>query len=365
VKAVEFTRDDPYPVAPRSKEVQLKRSKASIIVIVIGVIIAVLAPVWKWAIAPAFMKIPDDIEITSVYKGTIKMYADPEKMEFYPEGQQVDVPVAITRRDFSVPEKSDSEAAVIREQLEVVDADGNVFFEWDRYYALNRKNARNLPGHNSDTDRDGWYVMVPMGAEKITYQMWDDDTELTADAKFVKEETRDGNDFKDVAVYVYKAEGDVDRMVEPPMGLPKQLSGKAIKEVLGDPTLTLADDTMLPIEYYKTGSTSIVVEPRTGSMVELPDYHEEYFVNASLPGQPPEMIPIAVLDYKQTAESVAEAVDASAKYFGLLDLVTMWLPLMLLVVGLMLIIVGVLLGVRGRGAGVAEVAETQGEPPEE
>jgi len=324
----------------------LRKNVKAIVLIVIGVMLASAAPVWKWSIAPEFLKIPDDISVTSIYEGTLKMYADPEKLEFYPEGQAVELPVTITRIDTSDPDKSDSEAAVIREQLEALDREGNIVVEWDKYFALDRKDAHNLAGHNSDRDRDGWYVMLPVNAEKTIYAMWDDDTESTADAGFIKEDTRDGDEYKNVDVYVYKAEGGPDVMVEPPLGLPTRLSGKVIKEVLGDPTLPLADDAELPIEYYKSGVTSLVVEPRTGSIVDLPDYQESYFVNASLPGQPPDMIPIAVLDYKQTPETVADLVDESASYFGLIDLVTIWLPLILLVVGLMIIIVGILLAIR-------------------
>lgn len=324
----------------------MKRSRAGIIVIVIGLVLAVAAPVWKWAIAPMFIRIPDDLSIESVYKGTLKLYADADNMEFYPEGQEVTLPVTVTRKDVSVPTKSDSEAAVVREQVEAVGPDGEVLISWDKYFALDRKTALNLPGHNSDRDREGYYVMLPMGAEQVTYEMWDDDTELTGDAVFSSEETRDGNDFKDITVYVYEADGDLEPMVEPPLGLPGQLSGKEIKEILGDPTINLADDTMLPIEYLKQARVTIVAEPRTGAVVDLPAYHEEYYVNAGLPGYPPNNILMGVLDYKQTPESVAFVIDESARYFALLDLVTMWLPLMLLVVGLITIILGVLLGVR-------------------
>jgi len=324
----------------------MKRSRAGVIVIVIGVILAIAAPVWKWAIAPVFIVIPDDLSIESIYEGTLKLYADADSMEFYPEGQEVTLPVTITRKDVSVPSKSDSEAAVIREQVEVVGPDNEVLISWDKYFALDRKTALNLPDHNSDRDREGYYVMLPMGAEQVTYEMWDDDTELTGDAVFSSEETRDGNDFKDVTVYVYEADGDLEPMVEPPLGLPGQLSGKEIKSILNDPGINLADDTMLPIEYLKQASVTIVAEPRTGAVVDLPAYHEEYYVNAALPGQPANNILMGVLDYKQTPESVAFVIDESAGYFALLDLVTMWLPLMLLVVGLMMIIVGILLVVR-------------------
>lgn len=319
----------------------MKRSKTGIVLMIVGLVFVALAPIWKWAIAPQFVKIPNGTDITSQYKGTLTLYADPEALVLYPEGQSKTIDLVITRRDVGNTPKSDSGVAVMEETMSAKNTQtGEVVVSWDKFYALNRKTSENVSGHNSDVNRTGYYIMLPMGVDKKkVYQMWDDDVAVTGDAKFVKEETLDGTKHKGVKVYVFQATSTKkDKMVAPPLGLPEQLNGATIKKVLNNPNLTIPDDAVLPIDYYKTTDATIVVEPRTGVIVELPAYHEEYFVNAALPGQPENMVKLADLTYKQA--NTAVVIDDTAKYFGLLDLATMWLPLIFLALGLILLLFG-------------------------
>jgi len=324
----------------------MKFSKASIAVIIIGVVLIILAPVWRWAIAPQFIKVPDDLNITSVYEGTLTLYANPQKMTLLPEGQEEIVPLTITRKDTSVPTKSNSNVAVVREQVAAKAPNGDVVISWDRYFAMDRKGGNNVAGNNSDMDRTGYYIMLPMGAGKKTYQIWDDDLKKTGSAVFLKEITLNGKKHKNVKVYVLNVKGAYEKMATPPLGLPAELPGSQVKQILGNPNLAIPDATMIAIDYYKKTDAELVAEPRTGAFVNIPKYHEEYAVNAALPGQPPNYMKLAVLEYKQSSENVSVVIDDTAKYFGLLDLVTLWLPLIFLVVGLILMIVGFFLGRR-------------------
>ena len=40
----------------------MRLSRASIIVIVIGALLVIMAPVWKWAIGPQFVRLPTDLD---------------------------------------------------------------------------------------------------------------------------------------------------------------------------------------------------------------------------------------------------------------------------------------------------------------
>jgi hypothetical protein len=327
----------------------LKRSGAIITAVVIGVILIVFAPVWRWVIAPQFTKVPNNIDITSIYKGSLTLYVNPQKFTLYPKGKQVIVPLTITRRDTSQPGKSDSTAAAIKEQLVAKGPAAKTFIRWTRYYAVDRKSSENIAGHNSDMSRQGYYIMLPMGTKKTPYQLWDDDLQKTGEAKFVRVETRQGNKHKQVKVFVFKVTGTPETMIKPPMGLSATLPGKTIKAILGNPNIALPDNTMFPIEYMKKTDASLVAEPRTGAIVDIPMYHEEYYANAALPGEKANLLPLAVLDYGQTSASVRAVVDYSAKYFGLLDLVTMWLPIIFLVVGLIVLLIGIFPGDKPAG----------------
>lgn len=322
----------------------MKFSKTSIALVIIGILLVVAAPIWKWVIAPQFIKVPDDLDVESVYEGTLKLYADPENLVIYPEGEEINIPVEITRTDVSEPDESSSDVAVVRETVVVKNADTGETLEdygWDKLFAIDRKTGENVKEYDEDIpDREGYYIMLPFNAEQVTYQLWDDETGLTGDGVFVKEDTRDG-----VKVYVYEAGGEPEKMLGPPSGLEdyEQLPGRVIKELLNDPNLLIPDDAMMTIEYFKETEATLVVEPRTGAWVDIPEFREAYYVNTALSGEP-EYMKLAEIEYKQTEESVSIVVDDVAGYFGLLDLVTMWIPVILLVIGLILVVTGLFLG---------------------
>jgi hypothetical protein len=324
----------------------LRHSRAGIAVIIIGVAVLAMAPIWKWAIAPAFLKLPDDISVTSEYEGTLTLYADPEQMVLLPKGQEQVIPLEITRTTESVPEKSDSAVAVIEETVKAVGPDGGTILAWEKFYALDRVSSENVNGYGTEIDREGFYPMLPMGTEKRSYQMWSDDTGGTGEATFVREEAIDGNDYKSVTVYVFEAGGEPEPMVEPPLGLPEELSGQVIKQILGDPSIQIPDDVMLPLEYLKKTEITFTVEPRTGAVVDVSSNKEVFYINAALPGQPDDLMPLAELQYRQTDDNVGQVIDDTAGYFGLLDLATLWLPMIFLIVGLIVVIIGIFIGLR-------------------
>lgn len=323
----------------------MRLSKASIVVIVIGVILVIMAPVWKWAIGPQFVKIPNNLDTTSEYEGTLKIYADPQSMSLYPPGQEQVQKLKITRNDKAIPSRSSSSVILVEEKGVVKDASTGKVLQlgWDKFYALDSKTAQNVSGHGSDNNRTGLTVLFPIGTQKNEYLFWDDDTGKTGAAKFVKEETIEGVKHKSVKVLVFDVKGTPDKMSKPPLGLPAELPGSVIKTILGNPAMPISDTMMLPIDYFKKTDARIVAEPKTGSIVDVPRYREEYYVNTAL-APPPNYLTLATLDYAQTRLNVKMVVDDSAKYFGMLDLNAMWLPLIFLVVGLILIVIGLFLG---------------------
>jgi len=312
----------------------MKRYRFGIILLIIGVIIVVMAPIWKWAIAPSFLKLPCDIDITPVYEGTLKLYVNQEAMTLLPEGKEKIIPIKITRKEKGVPGISDSNTVIVKESV-VTTSGGTIISKFENYYALDRKTSKNVPSHKSNRNRKGYSILLPVGTKKSTYEMWDDDTETTTKAKFVKELTRDGNKHKRVKLYLFSGKSEAT-FVKPPIGLPEKLTGKQIKEIIGKPNLALADNELFPITYLKKINAEFSVEPRTGSIVDVPKYSEVYLVDASTLGMEP--IKLASIDYSQTDESVRECIDDSAKYFSMLDIVTLWIPLIFLVIGLLVLL---------------------------
>lgn len=329
------------------------RSKAGITLLIIGLIILIMAPIFKWGIAPALIKVPDTLNTTSVYDGTLTLNVDPTSLTVLPPEMAVKVPLRIERLDKSVPAKSTGSIAVVRETTKAVGPGGKNFIDTVADFALDRKTSENVPSSKASIkNRTGWYPILPIGAQKKTYPLWSDEVAKAGDAKFEKVVSLSGFKTGSTDCYLYHAGGKPDPMVEPPLGLPKELQGSIVKSILGSAAsgLALNDTQNYPITYLMQTEADVTGEPRTGAIVDVTQT-TTYFVDASALGQP--NIKLATVYYKQTPENVKQVLDDAAKSWGLLDMVGMWIPLALLIVGLVIAVIGLILVLRKRPAATA------------
>lgn len=324
----------------------MKRSKAGLVLLIIGLVFLILTPIWKWGIGPSLVKIPDNVNAPSVYEGVLTLHVDPTTLSLLPPEMAVKIPLTITRVDKSDKAKYTGSVAVVEGIADAKGPGGKVFFSYDKFFAMDRHNARNLPGNGSDMDRTGYSLMLPFGTQKKSYPVWDDDTGKAGDIKFVKEETRDGFKNKNVPVYIFESSG-TDPTVKPPLGLPDKLDGAQIKALVagmpGVGPLNLVDTQEYPIAYLKSTEATAAVEPRTGTFNDV-DIKEEYTVDTSALGIP--NIKLATLAYEQTRENVAWNIDNNARNFGMLALAHLWVPLILLILGIVLFVPGLILFLR-------------------
>jgi Porin PorA len=315
----------------------MKRSKAALVILIIGIVILILTPIFKWVIGPKLVKIPDTINTTNVYEGTLTLYVDPASLQVLPPDTPVKVPLAITRKDVSDTSKGSSGVAVVKETVKAVGPAGKTFISWTKYYSMDRFKSINVSGHGSDMNRQGYFILLPFNLQKKSYQMWDDDTGKLGDAKFVAVKKMDGVKFKGITCYVFKVAGQ-DPTINPPLGLPKTISGAEVKSILSNPNFAVTDTQQYPIGYIKRTEATLVADQKTGTIIALPDYNEIYYVDASALGQG--NIKIATLHYAQTPENIATVIDDAAKFHNQIDLASTWLPLIMLILGVLLTVVG-------------------------
>lgn len=325
----------------------MKRSKAGLVLIIIGVVLAVLAPVWKWGLAPALVKLPDNIDATSVYEGVLTLNVDPTSLAPLPPDMAVKVPLTIVRKDTSVPDKSTGSVAVIKETAVAKGPGGKDFLTYTKYYALDRKTAKNVSSNEANIkNRTGYSLTLGFFPTTATKKFWDDDTMSAGDAKYVKTVKMDGFKSKDVSLMVWHAAGE-GVAVNPPLGLPAKVSGADVKKILNNPALPLVDTEMYPITYLKGSDATFMTDSKTGQIVNL-DMTETYSVDASALGMG--KIKLAVLHYVQTPENVKTSIDEATENYGLLNTVEYWIPIALLVIGVIILIIGLLLFLRKKEA---------------
>jgi hypothetical protein len=323
----------------------LRYSKATVVLLVLGLLLAAFAPVWRFAIGPSFIKLPGDLKVISAYEGTLRVYADRDTGRFYPTGQSVVTPLAILAEDHSVPSRGNSRVIVLEEHVVVKDAATAQTLQDvrpDTTYVIDRRTCENIPGYIKGIDRTGYTVKFPMLAGKRDYPIWDDEIGRHVFAEYSRVDKVNGNKHKGIRVYVYETPGRMEKMVKPPAGLPETVSGKQIREMTG---INVPDNVSMPLEYFKKTESTVWVEPLTGTVLYVPRYHYEYYVKNG-PGQSPAYLKLAQVDYTRTAANARRDVDNTMKYIRLIKADLVGAPWMFLVAGATLIAAGLLLGRR-------------------
>jgi hypothetical protein len=317
----------------------------AIVLAITGLVLVAFAPVWRFVIGPSFIKLPADLTVHSSFTGTLQVFADRATTRFYPNGKSVDTALAIDARDSSVPSRGNGSVLVLDEHVQVKDAGTSLALEGvrpDTTYVLDRSTCQNVPGYIEGIERTGYTVKYPMLAQKKSYPMWDDELGRTILSKFKGTTTVDGDKYKGISAYIYETEGEMEKMVKPPPGLPRTISGKQVREMSG---MIMPDNAEFTLEYYKKTVSKDHVEPKTGTVVATPEHHYEYYVKNG-PGMSPTYLKLARVEYKSTAARSRKDVDGTVKYIRLINADLQGAPAMFLVLGVVFIVVAVVVDMR-------------------
>ncbi|MBN1288177.1 MAG: DUF3068 domain-containing protein [Actinobacteria bacterium] len=323
----------------------MKLSKVGIVLLAIGLVIAILAPVWKWGIAPSFVKLPTDLDEVKTYEGVLTLYVDPTSMALLPPDIAIKLPLVISRTITSLG--TEGNITNIEETVQGVGPGGKTYMEYERIYSMDRSSKESVEGYESDMDRTMYTIFLPFGVEKGTYEIFDSDTGELTDTEFVKEGTEKSTDGEEVGIYIFEGQAK-EKLLVPPLGLPAEISGTEVKAIMGDgpEALAIPDDMMIPIDYLKGLDVTVAVEPKSGVIVNVLDYVIDYYVDASAAGM--ESLKLATIQYAQTPESAMESVDSVLDSLSKLSLVENTIPLILLLAGIAIMLLGLAVGLRSK-----------------
>jgi hypothetical protein len=202
--------------------------------------------------------------------------------------------------------------------------------------AIDRKSAAAQPwdGQWLDTGSDrqsvaytGQIYKFPFGTEKKTHQIFDRDINAAQPAVFVKTETIEG-----LETYQFTQEIRGGRQ-EVPADRMQLLLGALIPGA-----------TSGQIVYNNT--RTVWVEPTTGQYIKVQEVQEKNLVADN--GQ---SVNVLNATFTYTDDTIASAADRASSNRQLLQIVNLWAPIGLVVVGLILIVLAVLLSARRRNAG--------------
>lgn len=381
------------------------------VLIVLGIIFILGAILW-WAIAVSTMvKLPSDVDVENRYKGEVTWYVNPTDYRPLPEGQEMKVSMEVTQRITALAEEFDSSIGLIKETV-TLGMQGFQPKASEFVYALDRKTMENVKDDRAydwdprnTVDREGsYYPFFPFDTSKDeTYSFWKSEIGEGVEAECVNEQEKEG-----VTVYDFKISCEdkpvVGAFVEG-MGLPGETTIEEMKDSLKamgldvDAFAALAARVMsaedlqalnaalgakIPIEYLWSMEQEISVDPKTGIPVDVYKSAETLSMRVDLSGLSqlqavlgkyagdPQMGPaIAQLaglqskmgeaskvfsyDYALIQDSIAANAEDAKDGTGRINLIKVYIPWAMLIVGALLLIIGLLVG----GGPVPEQAEEE------
>ena len=324
----------------------------------LGVVLLATAALWLLFAPGVLVKYPDDLNKTAVAKGTVSVYVDPETGAPAPAPQTL--PLSI-ERNLRVVESTGSEAVVLETSTEQIGPQAPL--ELRHQYVIDRSSLKNLGDPHAYAytpanvaDRSGAYsINLPFSTGDGPYSVWKNETGTSYAFR------QSGEEIERHGLTLRPMTGRIDSAIATDAYI-EQLAGQGIRKeatveqlapqigidpaVVTEqllPALSSADRASVqallaapvPIQYFVSVDTRLLVEPTTGAIVSLdhieqtlsalpdlsglaglpallskPQYADEEVVQATLQTVKglTGALPVAVMkfEYGQTPASVAD-----------------------------------------------------------
>jgi len=363
---------------------------SKIVLLVIGVLVLVVAAVWRPAVAPQLTKLPTSLDVSYRLAGTYTGYVNQSTGARLAAPQNL--PLSIDRNLKAVPAQSTSSELVVKDASATTI--GPSQSQQVLQYVLDRSTSKNVKSPyayalvpSNVVDRSGSYSLGPPPAVDTakTYPYWVDEIGKTIPMTYANAtQTIDG-----LAVQQWQTNLPATPMVASmisamhlPMSMPftafaAQLKAQGMDLAAGlqalAPSLTAAERARLaaltaqpiPLQYLYASQGKLLVEPATGMIVDMVNIVRSYSVRLNLgpltaglapilaahPANPVAALlaagskklaaapaePLYTLTFHQTPASVTDDAGQAGHNANLLNIFQMWIPVGLGVLGLILV----------------------------
>jgi hypothetical protein len=368
--------------------------------LVTGVVLLVVAGLWRPLAVPWLARFPVDLDQTTRYEGTFTVHVDPSTQ--VPLGSPVELPLELERHIHTRPDESGADTVVVRE--DVTYRLGGTEQQEVHQYVMDRRSMENRDDPRSYAfdpanvvDRAGTYrVNLPLGVEDDgRYRIWENEPGQAFPMEgLARGARRQGLSLVEMEEVFEAPVADHYRDELRKQGFAIEIGFDVLAQRLAargtdvDGALAAlpasegavvaeARTATLPLRFSRTNDGHALVEPRTGSIVELLVSDEGIDAAVDLAplaplrdalarnaGEPTVAAladsleelasapPAAVYDlhYRQTTESVSEVAALTRDQVHQLDWLERWIPMIVAGVGLVLVAVGAVVLGRPRAA---------------
>lgn len=402
------------------KRIQRARNSISRVLVITGIALLLFAILW-WVLAvKRLVRYPSDVGLAVVVEGSVKRAADRHGLLKYDPPQEADF--KLSRALASIDEGYTSNEAAVSEAVTCdteslpggINLDDRNVYVFDRGDCINRQSPLSTSS-GFPVDRSGsWSVNFPLGADKKSYNVFNNDVASSFAGSFSKEGTVNG-----VKVYLYEGSfrsrpmvdyrvkarglpltttfGDIKKELEAsgvPINSLLQMASGTLTEKEKEKIESFPDDLAIGLEYMVEYKWKAAVEPVTGTIVDVKDDETRISVNTDVKTLLPlfEVLanhaedPLVVrylsqLDQQKVLEpreiyristgwerdSVAAMADYAGGRIGPIRFTKGYMTYLFLILGAVMVIVGLVLRrerylhLPGRGSVAQEDAEKRGD----
>lgn len=328
------------------------------LIVTAGAVAALVGLIVLFVVVPDRAQFPDDVDRMRYYEGDLALMLDAEALAAMDLANVFirDVPVTIDRSIQTL--EVDGKKALVLDGSVVSGPTGPILSSED-VYAIDRKTMEHIGNFTDDgrvIDREGLVVGFPIGTDSEDYVGFNGDTLAPNTISFVGEEQHEG-----LNTYVFGAASGPDMITDPellalfPSELPKAVIeglvpalGLSAEVAAGLTEVLPALPDPVPLAYTYRYETDYWVEPDSGVLV---DYNkmESRSVAVNFGGQTLPVAEIMHLEYSQTADSVADAIDDAVDAKNELFWQGTVLPYVLLAGGALVVLMGFIVLRRAAG----------------
>lgn len=347
--------------------------RSSIVLITIAVILAAVAAVLRFIVAPNATKLPEDADQTVHYAGKAAMLdAGALQSGDTANALKTDIPVTVDRRVRVTSTHGDT--AVLQDVMTV--HVGKQTLPSSKTYAVDRRSREGTtpPASTAAEPSRGALssAFPPDAARDDSYDYYDSTTRSTVPVRYTGSAEREG---RSVNVYEIKIDAPVKdpAVLKPlPAALPKALLAGLVPTLDSTARARLTPEALsalpdpVPLTYQGRSTLVAYIDRQTGIAIDQ-KVDQKIVATTTVDGEPTSLLPVSALAFAVTSESSVDLGDTAASAGLLLTVLSDVTPLVLIVVAALLLVI-VFIRARSRkpgstpASGDAPVATSPAQP---
>ncbi|MGA5624398.1 porin PorA family protein [Streptomyces cellulosae] len=351
--------------------------RSSTVLITIAVILAAVAAVLRFIVAPNATKLPEDADQTVHYAGKAAMLdAGALQSGDTANALKTDIPVTVDRRVRVTSTHGDT--AVLQDVMTV--HVGKQTLPSSKTYAVDRRSREGTtpPASTAAEPSRGALssAFPPDAARDDSYDYYDSTARATVPVRYTGSAEREG---RSVNVYEIKYEIKIDAPVKDPAvlkplpaALPKALLAGLVPTLDSTARARLTPEALsalpdpVPLTYQGRSTLVAYIDRQTGIAIDQ-KVDQKIVATTTVDGEPTSLLPVSALAFAVTSESSKDLGDTAASAGLLLTVLSDVTPLVLIVIAALLLVI-VFIRARSRkpgstpASGDAPVATSPAQP---